>query len=203
MKNAFENLKSFLFFLNFEIKGIRLWGVVEHDFLHISYFLDFRAMSPRMKYPTFSPRISRFAPWGMWVAPDPFPMPQLLCNLGSGSMKNALGFDSRWVHPMKTPFLKISPDLFGKAPARPFKRKTHMADNPSRRPYAQRPTSGAYLIFCPSVLVNFQTALTPWGLLWRLTWHHNFYTTCPGAKWICPQIGPFMSSPAWKTRLKI
>ena len=41
MKNAFENLKTFLFFLNFEIKGIRLWGVVEHDFLHISYFSIF------------------------------------------------------------------------------------------------------------------------------------------------------------------
>ena len=71
MKNAFENLKSFLFCLNFEIKGIRLWGVVEHDFLHISYFLDFPAMSPRMKYPRFSPQISCFAPWGALGCPGP------------------------------------------------------------------------------------------------------------------------------------
>jgi len=44
LKIAFENFKSVFFFPNFKIKGIRLWGVGEQNFLHISYFLNFPAM---------------------------------------------------------------------------------------------------------------------------------------------------------------
>ena len=124
------------------IKEIRLWGVVEHDFVHISYFSVFPAMPPIMRNPTFLPRIFTFSflgagnvqykrypflggcgarfcahfvffrfsrnapnnekshffssdfhvwlPGGLWVAPDTFPMPQLLHNSGPGSMKMAL-----------------------------------------------------------------------------------------------------------------